>query len=268
MIASLVAGLLAVGSNFSTTPAEAALRTLYPPRAAKAVRMNVAGRFAVVLTRGGMMEGEPMVVPLLVERFPDGWQALESLDFACRMERHGIPANDAATLLAGMPKPKDDRVCGVTFGDSGPSAAVDTVRGLMREPLIPHVVVVGDYAQGGWYGAGGGETLYHKVAGRWHVIAGDGGAMSSQEAEAAGVPAGVACALHVAGTKCGSTARGASSTKDRHTLCTGKAIRSFASSRRSDSTDVVARCWVNRIALSGTCVARGAWARVHAFIVS
>jgi hypothetical protein len=214
MIAQILVAVLTAGPNFSTTAQLAALRAVgYPATHPVVVRTNVAGRLATVLTRGGILEGTPQAVPILVERFPDGWQAIESLNFLCRLESHAISSRDEAALLKGMPHPQNDRPCGQgEYSDSGAPAAVEAVRGLMRGPLLPWVAVSGDYAMGEWYGGGGGETFYRRSNGTWHRILGGGGAQGVDEMKSHGVPASVWCPLHVYDAKCpGDSASGSRS---------------------------------------------------------
>ena len=40
-----------------------------------------------------MIEGSPEDAPILLGKFPFGWQALESLDFTCRLRSHSLGAN-------------------------------------------------------------------------------------------------------------------------------------------------------------------------------
>ena len=89
----MLAILLAVVTlqTFSDTPEGAALQAVYGLEQRPVVeRMNVAGSYAAVLISGGMMEGAPISAPILVEHFSFGWQALDLLNFRCRLQSHGL----------------------------------------------------------------------------------------------------------------------------------------------------------------------------------
>jgi hypothetical protein len=166
------------------------------------LRVNTVGRYAVVLTSGGKMEGASVTAPILVQRFSFGWQAVDVLNFRCRLDSHGLGPRVNALLMRGMPRPQDERACGDVVRDSGPAADVQAVRRLMRGPLVPAVAVYQDWALGHWYGAGGGETLYHKHGGRWTFVAGGGGAMSVAEMRRYGVPRAGWCKLEIYDARC------------------------------------------------------------------
>ena len=143
-------------ASFGSSPQQAALNALYQPKGNIAVveRMNFVGRYAAVLTRGGLMEGSTVTWPILVEHFSFGWQALDVLNFRCRLDEHAISSGDKAQLMRGMPKPQDDGPCTGFRKDAGPVADVEAIRPTLRFPLVPDVVVSGRYAIGEWYGGG------------------------------------------------------------------------------------------------------------------
>lgn len=181
---------------FSATPQQAALRAVgSPPLKAIVKRINIAGPYAAVLTGGGIMEGDAVRVPILVKRFAFGWQPLEYLNTRCRLATQVPSAAMRRTLMAGMPALQNDAPCRGEPHDSGPAADVTALRRLMDGPLVPSVVVSGNWALGSWYGAGGGEQLYHRLNGRWRFIAGGGGAMNVEDLLAHGVLRSTACAL-------------------------------------------------------------------------
>jgi hypothetical protein len=175
-----------------------------PKHSAIVKRVNVVGTFAAVLTEGGRMEGDPVTFAILVERFPFGWQAIDALNFYCNLEAHHLGQNNENELMRGMPRPKDDRPCmGALPRDAGRRDDVEAVREMMRGPLIPYVVVSGAWAIGGWYGAGGGESLYQRRAGRWHLVESGGGAMGVDYMRKYGVPQSDWCKFGVFDAKCG-----------------------------------------------------------------
>ena len=188
MFAAIIA-LSMLGSHAST-PQQAAVRVvsfgLKTPATVR--RTNVAGRYASVLTSGGRMEGWNVTAPILVERFSFGWQPVDVLNDRCSLEGRNLGPRVNALLLSGMPRPQGDRRCRGALTDSGPQADVETVRSMMRGPIVPAVVVSGDWALGHWYGAGGGEALYRKREGRWALITRGGGAMGVDEMRRFGVP--------------------------------------------------------------------------------
>jgi hypothetical protein len=194
------------------TPQQAALRTvgfgfgLTP--APVVVRVHIAGRYAAVLTRGGIMEGSRVSDPILLEHFPFGWQPLEMLNFRCRLDGHHLTAATKARLMRGMPTPKDDRPCNEDDRDVGSPADVNAVRRQMRGPLVPYVVVSNGWAMGEWYGGGGGQTLFQLRHGTWTLVAGVGGAMSTYEMRKYGVPSAAWCALAIYDAACGQKKSG------------------------------------------------------------
>lgn len=143
---------------YAPTPQGAAIRALgFGPGTSPAVkRLNLVGPYAAVLISGGIMEGSPVTTPILVKHFSFGWQALALLNSRCGLDAQALGAHVEAALMAGMPAPTDDRPCQGARKDAGPPEQVEAVRRLMRGPLIPSVVVSGDWAVVEWYGAGGG----------------------------------------------------------------------------------------------------------------
>jgi hypothetical protein len=200
-----LAGLMIAYSAYAATPSAAYLKVVYAQPGHHVVidRVNVAGRYATVLAHGAMMEGSDADAPILLEHFSFGWQPLESLNFQCRLDTHQISEADKFILMRGMPKPQLEAACGDEGGrDSGPISEIETLRRNERGPLVPFAVVVHDFATVQWYGAGGGEHVYRKRAGRWELIAGGGGAPGSSELIARGVPATYLCPLGVYDAKC------------------------------------------------------------------
>ena len=195
--------LAAALQSFAPTPQAAAVTAVYGVRISPTVaRMNVVGRYAAVLPADAMMDGSPVNAPILVERYSFGWQALEVLNFRCRLDSHNFGARINRLLMQGMPAPKDDRPCRGLASDSGPQADVEAVRKLMRGPLVPWVAIARDWAMGEWYGAGGGQTLFRKRGGAWTFVAGGGGAMGVNEMRQYGVPRSIWCALGIYDAKC------------------------------------------------------------------
>ena len=194
---------LLLGLLFSATPQQAALRAVgSPPQKAIVRRVNITGRYAAVLTSGGIMEGAPVKAPVLVKRFPAGWQAVEVLNFRCRLVTQVASGAVRRTLMIGMPSMQSDPACPGEPHDSGPTADVVEVRRLMGGPLVPFVTVSGDWTLGEWYGAGGGEDLFHRVGRNWRVVAGGGGAMGVHEMKKYGVPRSVWCVFGIYDAPC------------------------------------------------------------------
>jgi hypothetical protein len=191
--------------HFFATAADAALGAVYPEKSPiEIVRINVAGRYATVLMHGAFIEGQSELVPILVQRFSFGWQALDSLNFVCRLTTHGIGVKAEALLMRGMPALKGHRECRFSNEDIGPKQQVDALRRASVNPLTPSVKVVGGYAVVEWAGAGGGQALYRLGHGEWNLIQGGGGALDVDLAREHGVPQAAWCALQVAGAKCRS----------------------------------------------------------------
>jgi hypothetical protein len=197
--------LAAITLHAYATPQGAAFGAMYvvPKRGAVVKRVNVIGAYAAVLTKGGRMEGDPVTFALLVQRFSFGWQAVDALNFYCNLEAHRLGQSTESELMRGMPTPKDDRPCkGTLLRDTGPHDDVEAVRKMMSGPLIPYVVVSGNWAMGEWYGAGGGQSLYQRRAGRWHLVATAGGAMGVDYMRRYGVPQTDWCTFGIFDAKC------------------------------------------------------------------
>lgn len=190
---------------FAATPQQAALRAVASPRQHAIVeRVNIAGPYAAVLTSGGTMEGAPVRSAILVKHFAFGWQALELLNFGCRLQTHITSAAAQRTLMSGMPPVQNERACAGESHDGGSVADVEAVRRLMRGPLVPSVVVSGRWALGDWYGAGGGETLFHHVGSVWRFVAGGGGLMEMRQMREYHVPRAAWCVFRIHDAPCPS----------------------------------------------------------------
>jgi len=163
--------VLTVGT-YAATPQDAAIGALYfaSKKSAVVVRVNRSGPYATVLLRGGRMEGEFVNEPILVQQFPFGWQPLDLVNFRCRIDSHALePQVEAA---------------------------------LMRGPLVPSVVVSGNWPIGEWYGGGGGSSLYKQRDGKWELVMSDGGAMAVEDVQHYGVPQSDWCKFGIYGAKC------------------------------------------------------------------
>ncbi len=190
--------------NYDATPQAAAIRAVSFGLKSPAIvrRANVVGRYAAVLTSRGMMEGSAISAPILVQHFSFGWQALDLLNFRCRLESHRLGRRIDALLMGGMPGPEDDRPCRAEPKDAGPTADVEALRRLMRGPLVPYVVASGNWAMGEWYGGGGGESLYQKRDGHWRLVRSGGGAMGVSDIRAFGVPQADWCKFGIYDAQC------------------------------------------------------------------
>lgn len=197
MIAVLLAAVTA--HAYAATPQSAALGAMYsdPKKPAVVVRANVVGNYAIVLTRGGRIEGEPVTEAILVEHVAFGWQPLALLDGQCTLDAQQLGSKREGDLMAGMPSLKNDRPCRGAFKDAGPAADIESVRRLMPGPLVPYVLISGDWAKGEWYGAGGGDALYHKRGDTWTLIENGGGAIGVDYMKKYGVPQSAWCALGI-----------------------------------------------------------------------
>jgi hypothetical protein len=189
---------LAVGGNTGATPQEAALAFAYAPNggAIRVVRTNIVGDYAVVQLSGAYAEGSPIRL-LLVERFSFGWQVLDFAGQLCRITQHRISQRAVQRLILGMPEVLDTAgACGnIRMADQGARADIDAIRKQMTFAAVPSVTIVGNYARGEWYGAGGGEWLFGKLGGQWVRLFGGGGAWSRTELITLGVPRYVSCRL-------------------------------------------------------------------------
>jgi hypothetical protein len=183
--------------SYASTPQAAGMRAVgYPATTPHVARMNVVGKFAAMTFSGAMMEGTPVSAALLVEKFSFGWQAIEVLNFSCRLSIHREAYAARKRLMLGMPpiEGKAEACVGQSV-DAGPRTEIEAIRKAMEGPLVPSVLVSGAFAAGTWYGAGGGEAIFHKVGGRWVRIAGGGGDHSVDDLRALGVSDSASCAF-------------------------------------------------------------------------
>jgi len=186
---SIIAAASMLPFNYQPTPEAAAVHVLQQAGPVAVVRVNIAGRFAAVQTRGGVIESTPVDEALLLERFSFGWQPLDVIEAQCTLTGRNIDAATRRALLRGIPAPHHPQWahCSEPSHDVGPPEEVDAVRHQMKYVLVPFVIVSGRYALGQWYGFGGGETIFRFERGTWHIIAGGGGAHRPEELRALGV---------------------------------------------------------------------------------
>jgi hypothetical protein len=197
--------LLALKPSYAPTPQRAAIDAMYsdPKKPAVVVRVNVAGSYATVLTSGGRIEGELVAAPILVEHFSFGWQPLALWQSRCDVENSALGKGVEEQLMREMPALHDDRPCqGRFLKDAGPRSEVEAVRKLMPGPMVPYVVVYGSWAMGEWYGAGGGDALYHEREGAWRLVERGGGAMGVNYMHKYGVPQPAWCKFGIFDAKC------------------------------------------------------------------
>lgn len=189
---------------YAATPKAAAIAIMERASHKKpvVVRINVVGRYAMVLTNGGVMESLPVKEPVLLKRFSFGWQPLALIVSKCDLESQHLNRAMEVQLMRSMPTPEPDRLRCSQFRDSGPPAQIEAVRRLMDGPLVPWVVVSGDWAMGSWYGAGGGGDLFHFRGGRWVGVADGGGQMGTEEMQSFGVPRSDWCKFGIYGANC------------------------------------------------------------------
>lgn len=185
-------------SNTGPSPEAAALHLLAPGKNFRIVGTETAGRFAVVRFTGALMESETnWSDDLLVERFPFGWQVVDTVRDACLRERGATRAELAKLEGQYVPARRDpkDGPCSELV-DHGPAADVAAVRSTYRDQfLVPWVRVSGDYALLEWTLPGGGEQVYARRNTGWTRIAGGGGTFSARDLHRRGIPVVNACAL-------------------------------------------------------------------------
>ena len=200
-----VLALLAIPPSYAPTAQRAAIGAMYsdPKKPAVVGRVNVAGSYATVLTSGGRIECELVTGPILVKHFSFGWQPLALWESRCDVDHAALGKGVEEQLMRGMPVLHDDRPCkGGFLKDAGPPSEVEAVRKLMPGPLVPYVVVYGRWAMGEWYGAGGGDALYHEREGRWQLVENGGGAMGVDYMRKYGVPQAAWCKFGIFDAKC------------------------------------------------------------------
>ena len=185
-------------SNTGASPEAAARQLLSPGKNFRIVGTEVAGRFAVVRFTGALMESETnWSDDLLVERFPFGWQVVDTVRDACLRERGATPRELAKLEGQYVPARRNpkDLPCSELV-DRGPAFDVAAVRSAYRDQfLVPWVRVSGDYALLQWTLPGGGEQVYARRRTGWERIAGGGGAFMVRDLYRYGVPVAHACAL-------------------------------------------------------------------------
>jgi hypothetical protein len=190
---------------FAASPQEAALQST---AATTIRRTNIAGDLATVYVADGTVEGARVDVPVLVERFPFGWQPIDILEDPCDILQRRVPSARVAALMRGMPS--GTRACrpdATSTLDVGPRRDVEAIRYRMRGPFVRTVVVSGAFARGEWYGAGGGEEFFKRSGSRWIRIGGGGGALGARDLRRLGVPLSAICAFHTYDAKCPRVAR-------------------------------------------------------------
>jgi len=187
--------------TYAPTPEQAAKNVVYEAVTAPpvAVRTNIAGRYAFVRISAHEKGGEVLDLPVIVQHFSFGWQAVGFANATCSISARGISSGTAMKLLAGMPKPKTD--CFAQRGDSGPAGDIEAVRKIQPFGVVPSVTIAGNYAKADWEGPGGGERIYRRTNGTWKIILGGGGAHTAQDLRAAGVPPDAICKFHISGAK-------------------------------------------------------------------
>jgi len=183
--AYVLAAVFTAYRDYAMTPQRAALQILGPR--ARVVRTNLAGRYATVVTKNGIVERDVLREAILLKRFSFGWQPLSIVD-RCSLSEQRIAERDKVQLMRGIPKPPVYRPCVNGLRDFGPRTGVESVRKQLRGPLVPAAIVDGRFALARWYGLGGGETLFRFDRGRWHQIAGGGGVMGEETMRENGVP--------------------------------------------------------------------------------
>ena len=195
------------GKYFASTPTRAVLqRFTSADRPATVIRSNVAGHYATVLLRDGIVEGSPLTEAVLVERFAFGGQPLTIVDTPCVFAKRDIGPEIVVRLTHGMPPVSKSGPCARDDRrDAGSTADVEAVRRLMIGPLVPWVSVSGAYAAGHWYGAGGGGQIFRRAANGWTPIGGSGGSTGFEDLRHIGVPARDACRLGFTSPACGRT---------------------------------------------------------------
>lgn len=185
-------------SNTGRTPRDAALHFLVPGRSFRIVGTEAAGRFAVVRFSGAVMEGDSnWHDDLLIERFPFGWQVVDTVSDACLPERGANRAELKALVGRYVPARRAPNAapCAESV-DRGPARDVVTVRSINRDWFaIPSVRVSRDYALVNWAFPGGGETIFARRGAGWRRVAGGGGVSSAAELIRYGVPLRDACAI-------------------------------------------------------------------------
>ena len=190
--------LAAAVHGYAPTYQEAATQAVSDgTHVARVVRANRIGRFAVVLTRGGVMDGRPFTDPIYLEHFSFGWQPVRWISTTCDIvairERAGETIEH--DLMYGMPAVQRYAKCRDDFRDVGHTADVEAVRQKMRGGFVPGVRVADDWALGVWELPGGGVQLMRRHGSGWVHVTGGGGVLKFSDALQYGVPPRDACAL-------------------------------------------------------------------------
>jgi hypothetical protein len=188
-------------TNYAATPQLAAQQVVGAPQL-RPIRTNIAGRYAVVATRSGIIENEPPPSMTLLEHFDFGWQAIDFVQDQCALAPRGIGAAARRALLVGMPKlahSPDNCIAAMHPVDHGSLTDITAIRHDDHALLIPYVWVSRDYAISGWFGGGGGQHLYRKTSHGWEIVPGigGGGELDATQLIGSGVPLRDACALPV-----------------------------------------------------------------------
>ncbi len=160
-----------------------------------AIRTNRAGRYALVVVRGGHFEDSRGDLIILTKHFDFGWQSIADMytncDFvaliASESERMDLlHAVDGIHTTKGPCPPAGSRV------DRGPRSDVEAIRSIDPAAFVVSVWVADAYALAELPGA---QRLYRREGGRWVRIGGGGGSMIGEDLKHYGVPRSDWCTL-------------------------------------------------------------------------
>jgi hypothetical protein len=186
----------AAATAYGPTPQRALLAAYREAKPAPAILLvNTVGRFAIVVARGGYVDQltHSPTSAYLLERFSFGWQPLDVVLDDCLLGFRGISAADQRRLLAGMHVPYVVDVCNRVVHDVGPAADIAVLRARMSGPMVPSVVISGQYAYAQEYGDGGGCGLFRRAGSGWTLLSGCKG--SPNPSVLATIPTSTLCAL-------------------------------------------------------------------------
>jgi hypothetical protein len=186
----------AAATAYGPTPQRALLAVYHEAKPAPAIlRVNTVGRFAIVVARGGYVDSltHSPTSAYLLERFSFGWQPLDVVLDDCLLGFRGIAAADQRRLLAGMHVPSFADVCNRVRRDAGPAADIAVLRARMNGPMVPSVVISGQYAYAEEYGDGGSCGLFRRAGSGWTLLSGCKG--SPDPTVLAKIPSSTLCAL-------------------------------------------------------------------------
>jgi hypothetical protein len=161
----------------------------------KAIQTNLAGRYALVVVRGGHFEDSVGDLVILTKHFSFGWQSIADVYTNCDVVEMIASESERLDLLHnvhGIHTTKGPCPAAGSVVDDGPRADVEAIRASDPAAFVETVRVAQAYALAALPDA---QHLYRREADRWVRIAGGGGSLAGEDLKQYGVPRSDWCTL-------------------------------------------------------------------------